>query len=292
MAEAESQKRAIGHFNTSNIEGFWAIVRAAKELSASWRMPVIVGVSEGERDFIGVKQIAAIVKTYREETGQPVFLNADHTYTFDRVREAIDAGFDAVIFDGAKLSLEENIKITKQGVDYARACGRDVLVEGELGYIGASSKVLTEVPVGVALGPENLTKPEEADQFVAETGVDLLAPAVGNIHGMLAGQPDPKLDIERVKQLAGAVKSSARPNFGGLVLHGASGNTDKEIKTAIEAGMRIVHVNTELRVAFRDALKLSLQENPDEVAPYKIMRGVVTAVQKVVEKKLQLFSNL
>lgn len=118
------------------MEALWGIFRAAQSLN----LPVIIGVSEGERDFIGVRQVAALVKSIREEYNYPIYLNADHTYSFDRVKEAIDAGFDSVIFDGAKLSFEENVAVTKQCVEYARNCGRDVLVEAELGYIGTSSK--------------------------------------------------------------------------------------------------------------------------------------------------------
>lgn len=281
IAGAAAQQTAVGHFNISNVEGFWAVVRAGATLG----VPVIIGVSEGERDFIGVRQVAALVKSYREETGQTVFLNADHTYSFDRVKEAIDAGFDAVIFDGAQLPLAENIQIAKQCVEYAKNCGREVLIEGELGYIGTSSKVLKEIPAGVDLSTANLTHPDEAMKLVSESGVNMLAPAVGNVHGMLAVGADPKLNIERVGEIATAVKVP-------LVLHGASGNTDDDVRAAIKAGMAVVHINTELRVAFRDALKFSLQENPDEVAPYKIMKGAVAAMQKVVEKKLRLFNNI
>ena len=285
LAEANEKKTAIGHFNISNLEALWAIFRAAEGLSAGWRMPVIIGVSEGERDFVGVRQVVALVKSVREEHDYPIFLNADHTYSFDRVKEAIDAGFDAVIFDGSKLDLEENIRITKQCVDYARSVNPEIIVEGELGYIGTSSKLLDAIPEGVKLGVDDLTKPDEAKRFVAETGVDLLAPAVGNIHGMLKSGADPALNIARV----GEIRESAGVP---LVLHGGSGNNEQDFRDAITAGVRIVHINTELRVAYRDALRLTLQENPDEVAPYKILKPAVTAMQKVVQKKLKLFNSL
>lgn len=281
LAEAKAQGRAVGHFNTSNLEGFWAIVRAAQEL----QQPVIVGVSEGERDFIGIHQIVALVQSVRASSSTPIFLNADHTYSFERVKEAIDAGFDSVIFDGAKLSLTENITLAKQCVEYAKAQSRPVLVEGELGYIGQSSEVIRDVPSGVRFDADHLTSVAEAQKFVTETGVDLLAPAVGNMHGMLADRPDPALNIARIKELAAAV---AAP----LVLHGASGNSDEDVRAAVAAGINLIHVNTELRVAYRDALKLALQENPEEVAPYKIAKGAVVAMQKVVEKKLRLFAGL
>lgn len=272
---------AVGHFNISNIEGLWGIFNAAKNLN----LPVIIGLSEGERDFFGVRQAVAAVKAIREQYNYPIFINADHTYSLDRIKEAVDAGFDAVIVDGAKLPFEENIALAKQAVEYARSKNPDMIVEGELGYIGTSSKLLDEIPKDVSLTAENLTSPEQAKQFVAETGVDLLAPAVGNIHGMLKGTPDPHLDIERVKAIREACGVP-------LVLHGGSGTPDEDFVAAIKNGVAIVHINTEIRVAFRDGVKLSLQENPDEVAPYKIMKPAVQAIQKVVEARLKLFNNL
>lgn len=281
IQEAEADGRAIGHFNISNIEALWGIFRAAQGLD----LPVVIGVSEGERDFIGVKQAVALVKSIREEFDYPIFINADHSYSFDRVKEAIDAGYDAVIFDGAKLPVEENIKITKQCVDYARSSGSDVLVEGELGYIGTSSKVLDEVPEDVLTSGEALTKPEDTKRFVEETGIDLLSPAVGNLHGMLKGMPNPNLDIERIKKIR---KAAGVP----LVLHGGSGISESDFVAAIKAGIAMVHINTEIRVAFRDATKKSLQENPDEVAPYRIMKPAVSAIREKVEKELKLFNRI
>ncbi|MEK7208993.1 MAG: class II fructose-bisphosphate aldolase [Patescibacteria group bacterium] len=285
ILEAETKHIAIGHFNVSNIEGVWAIARAARELD----LPVIIGVSEGERDFIGVRQIAALTKSVREEFQQAIFLNADHTYSFDRVKEAVEAGFDAVIFDGSKLPLAENIIETKKCVDYVRkfsaAAGSEIIIEGELGYIGTSSKLLETIPPDVNLDAEALVKPGQAAEFVRQTGVQLFAPAVGNIHGMLEIGADPALDIARIKLLH---EAAGVP----LVLHGASGNTDDDLRRAIAAGVAIIHINTELRVAYRDALKRSLQENPEEVAPYKILKPAMLAMQKVVENKLRIFNNL
>ena len=279
--EAEEKKVAIGHFNISNLEGLWGVFRAAQALS----VPVIIGVSEGERDFIGVKQVRALVDSIQEEYDYPIFLNADHTYSFDRVKEVIDAGYDSVIFDGANISFEENIKLAKQCVEYARNCGRDVLVEGELGYIGQSSKILDEIPEGVSFDDASLTSAEKAKEFVELTGVDMLAPAVGNVHGMLRGGVDPKLRIDLVKSIKEAVGVP-------LVLHGGSGNSGEDFQAAIREGVSIVHINTEIRVAYKKGLQLALQENPDEVAPYKFLRQAVKEVQAVTEAKLRLFNNL
>lgn len=279
IEEAESKKVAIGHFNIANIEGLWGIFRAAQSLD----VPVIIGVSEGERDFVGIKQAAALVKSIREEFDYPIFINADHTYSFERVKEVVDAGFDAVIFDGAKLPMDENIKITKQCVEYARSVNPEILVEAELGYIGTSSKLLDEVPEGITL--DQLTTPEDAKRFVEETGVDLFSPSVGNIHGMLKGVSNPKLNIDRIKEIR---ESAGVP----LVLHGGSGIVDENFTAAIEAGISLIHINTEIRIAYRDAIKKSLEENPDEIAPYRLMKPSVEAIQAVVEKRLRLFSNM
>lgn len=281
IAEAKEKKVAIGHFNISNLEALWGIFRAAQSLN----VPVIIGVSEGERDFVGVKQVAVLVKSIREEYNYPIYLNADHTYSFEKVKEAIDAGFDSVIVDGAKLSFEENVAMTKKCVEYARASGRDVLVEAELGYIGQSSKILDELPEGVLLDESSLTDPAKAKEFVELTGVDMLAPAVGNFHGMLRGGADPKLNIERVKAIA---DSTGVP----LVLHGGSGNSEADFKDSIANGIAIVHINTEIRVAYINAIKKSLIDNPDEVAPYKVLKPGIQAVQDVVTSKLKFFNNL
>ena len=297
IKESENKKVAIGHFNISNLETLKGIFAAARSLSAPASLasqekraaqkldvPVIIGTSEGERKFVGVKQAVALVKSLREEFDYPIFLNADHTYSFEGVKEAVDAGYDAVIFDGTKLPLEENIKITKQCVEYAKSVNPDILVEGEIGYIGSSSKLLDEVPEGAQINEEALTKPEELKQFVKETGVDLVAPAVGNLHGMLKHGKNPALDIKRIEELreAGGVP---------VVLHGGSGITDEDFVKAIKAGISTVHINTEIRIAYKQAVQMALQENPDEITPYKYMKKVVQAVEKVVEERIKLFNS-
>ena len=281
VLDAVRNKTAIGHFNMANMEMLHGIFGSAKSLS----VPVIIGLSEGERNFIGVRETVAVVKRLRDEHNFPIFLNADHTYSFDKVKEAVDVGFDSVIFDGTELPFEENIKITKQCVEYARSVNSEIIVEGELGFIGKSSKVLSAIPAGVKISEEFLTKSEEAERFVKGTGVDLLAPAVGNIHGMLGEGKDPALHIDRIKAIRESVGIP-------LVLHGGSGNSADDYKKAIFAGMVIIHISTELRVAYRKALQLSLQENPDEVAPYKYLKGAVQAVERVVTEKLKVFNGM
>ena len=273
ISEAETKKVAIGHFNISDMVGFWAVVEASKKMN----LPVIIGVSEGERDFLCIKQIKALVDTIKEE-GLPVFLNADHTYSLEKVKTVVDAGFDAVIIDGANRDIE-NLDITKSAVDYIKNTNSNVLIEGELGFIGQSSKVLDEIP-------HNISKisPTEAKHFVENTKIDLFAPAVGNVHGVVKGG-EPKLDIELIKEIKKLVSVP-------LVLHGASGNSDEEIKNAIEAGISIIHINTEIRLSYRESLSKTLIENPKEIAPYKFLQPSLLAMQKVIEDKLILFNNL
>lgn len=289
ITAASEKQIAIGHFNISDVTALWAVFRAAQELQPGEKTPILIGVSEGERDFLGVPQAAALIKSIREEFDYPIFLNGDHTYSFEKVKTAIDAGFDSVIFDGAQLSFEENVKQAKRCVDYAREVskktGRDILIEGELGYIGVSSHVFDTLPAGVATAGDALTSPEKAKEFVAATGVDLLAPAVGNVHGMLRVGHDPRLDIKRIGAIRQAVGIP-------LVLHGGSGTVDSDFTDAITAGMSIVHINTEIRVAYRNALELFLQENVDEVAPYKYLKEGLKAMQKVVDARLRIFNKL
>lgn len=282
VSDADAKGVAIGHFNISSLDVLWGIYNAASKLN----LPVIIGVSEGEEDFIGTAQAAALVKSFRDTFNYPIFLNADHHYSFDRVKKAIDAGFDAVIVDGAALSMEENISLTKQCVQYAREVtkntGRDILVEAEIGFIGKSSKLLDAVPDGV--NESTMTTPEDARAFVEATGVDMLAPSIGNIHGMVR-TGNPRLHPDRVKEIR---EATGVP----LVLHGGSGTMNEDFTACIKNGVDIVHINTEIRVAYRDGIKLSMQENPDEVAPYKFLRPGLLAVQSVVEARLKLFNDI
>lgn len=279
IKEAEENKVAIGHFNISDIVAFHGILSAAKELN----VPVFIGVSEGEREFVGIPEARALVNAARDHYGIPVFLNADHTYSFEKIKEVVDAGYDSVIFDGAKLSLEENIKKTKEVVDYAKSKNPDILVEAELGYIGMSSKLLDEIPEGASI-EGSLTDPKMAAEFVKETGIDLLAPAVGNLHGMLKNMKNPRLDINRITDIR---QTAGIP----LVLHGGSGIEDEDFVKAIKAGIGMVHINTEIRIAWKEGIKRGLEEKAEEIAPYKILPPALEGVKKVVLERLRLFNS-
>lgn len=276
IKEASEKGIAIGHFNISNLEGLHGVYNAAKRLG----VPVIIGLSEGEEDFVGKNEAVALIKEIREKENYPIYLNADHHYSFERVKEAIDAGFDSVIIDCANLSYEENVNITKKCVDYARSSGKDVLVEAELGYIGSGSSIRETIPEGAGI----LTEVSEAKKFVEETGIDMLAPSVGSIHGLIkSGKPH--INTERVKEIKEVVKIP-------LVLHGGSGLRDEDFTGAIASGISIVHINTEIRVAYTEALKKFIEENPNETTPYKISTPAVEAIDQVVENRLKLFNNI
>lgn len=280
LQRAQQEGVAIGHFNVSDLVVLKAVFTGARDTN----VPVIVGASEGERAFMGVTQIADLVKSLRDEFDFPIFLNADHTHSRASAEEVAKARFDSIVFDLSTLPLEENIRQTREAVAALKSIHPSMLVEGEIGDIGSGS----EVHETVAGPAKRLTTPEEARQFVAETGIDILAPAVGNMHGMsssmVRGESKQHLDIGRISEIR---KAAGVP----LTLHGGSGTDDDDFRRAIAAGITIIHINTELRVAWRRSLEKSLADKPDDVVPYKILPPVVEAVEEVVKSRLRLFSN-
>lgn len=280
LMDANEKKVAVGHFNVSDLAALKAIFEAAYE----FKVPVLIGTSEGEREFIGVNQAVALIRSLREQYNFPIFLNADHTHSLEKVKEAALAGYDEILFDGSKLPFEENVRQTKEAVGIVKSINPQAVVEGEIGYIGASSEVVDKVPEESL----HLTTPQEAKQFVDETGIDVLAPAVGNMHGllktMLTGEVHKRLNI----QLIGEIKTATGKL---MTLHGGSGTADEDFVAAVKSGMTIVHISTELRVAWRRGVEESLRNNPEEVAPYKILPPVVEEIKKIVKNRLQLFNS-
>jgi fructose-bisphosphate aldolase class II len=280
LQDAQQTGKAIGHFNISDLVLLKAVFAAARELN----VPVLVGLSEGEREFVGARQIAVFVRSLREEFDYPIFLNADHTHSRAKAVEAAKAGFDSIVFDMSALPFDQNVRQTKEAVEALKAINPAMLVEGEIGDIGSGSEIHDRAP-DLSKG---LSTPEQARQFVESTGVDILAPAVGNMHGMLRsmvrGETKKRLDIERIA----GIKQAARVF---LTLHGGSGTDDEDLRKAIAAGINIVHINTELRVAWRRGLEQGLAKQPDEVVPYKILPSAVDAVRQVVSSRLKLFNG-
>jgi len=275
--QARKEEWAIGQFNISNLETLRAIVQAGQNLES----PLIIGTSEGESRFLGLRQAVALVRASKEETGLLLLLNLDHGKSFDYIKEAADAGYDAVHFDGSKLPLEENIEIAKKVVEYCHK--RKIIVEGEIGFIQGSSEVLEKIP---EIKEEDLTDPEEAEKFVRETKVDSLAVNVGTFHGIDASGKNPHINLERLEEIR---KKIGDKTF--LVLHGGSGTPEEDIRKAIKLGIVKININTELRLAYTSALKKAFEENPEETTPYKYLPQAVEAVQKVVENKIKLFGS-
>ena len=281
--KAKKEKWAIGQFNFSDASQLEGIVEAAKVLES----PIILGTSENESRFLGLEQAVALKRIYQTKTGLPIFLNLDHGKSFERIKKAIEMGYDMVHFDGSKLPLEENITATKEVVKYAKRfgalpAGRQVLVEGEIGIIGTDASKLYEEKF--VLKFENLTNPKEAAQYVEETGIDYLAVSIGNFHGVSA-KGNPNLNLEQLKEIKKIVKDIF------LVLHGGSGILDRDIKNVIKLGIVKININTELRLAYTKTLKESLKKNPKEITPYKYLPEAIKAVQKVVEEKIRLFGS-
>jgi fructose-bisphosphate aldolase class II len=280
LLEAQKNKRAIAHFNVANSDMLMAVFAAAQQVSeqAGEKIPLVIGVSEGERDAFGVAQIVDYVISLRNEHDYPIFLNADHTYSVERTCEAIDAGFDMVIYDGAEISHKENLKNTKAVVAYRNQVNPHCLVEAEFGFIGSGSSIKDEIPEGVS--EATMTKPEEAKAFVEASGVEVLAPSVGNLHGMVKSG-NPALNPERVAAIWAATKTP-------LVLHGGSGSTDKDFIAVIQAGISLIHISTELRIVFRESIEDSLRAD-DTLAPYKYFKAARAAVQEKAADRIRLF---
>lgn len=275
LKQAREGKYAIGHFNFATEDVLKAIVAGAKEGGAPC---VMVGTSEGEASFVGIKEAVALARAVAEDMQFPVFLNADHFKSFEKCQEAIDAGYDSIIIDSSKLPNAENMALAKQVVDYARLVNPDISVEGELGYLKGSSEVQQKIEIS----PADYSKPEEVLEFVNQTGVDRMAIVFGNIHGIVTDQEE-KLDIEHFNKI---VATESRPFY---VLHGASGLKDEDVVSAIKSGITNVHFNTELRVAYHDKLKEEFEANPTETTPYKYLGPAAEEIKKLVAQKTRFF---
>jgi len=280
LEEAQSNGVAVGHFNISD----WILLKAVFASAQELKVPVIVGASEGERAFLGVAQVAALVKSLRDEKGFPIFLNADHTHSLDSAIAAAKAGFDSIVYDLSALPFEENLKQTRQAVEALKSINPTIIIEGEIGNIGTGSEIHESLPDH----SNELSTPEEARQFVESTGVDVVAPAVGNSHGMLQamvqGDVKKRLDLARIRDIKNACKSL-------LTLHGGSGTEDSDLRGAIAAGINIIHINTELRVAWRRGLEDAFARKPREIVPYKLLPVAEESVKQVVLARLRLFNQ-
>lgn len=271
---------ATGHFNASELDQMRAIVEACKEVNA----PAIIGTSEGEAKHLGYKEAVVLRDIFRVKYGIPIFLNADHHKSVESAKAAIDAGYDSVHIDLSAMPIRENISGTKEVVAYAGKTDSDISVEGEVGYFVTDSSSVRSEKVEVPV--ESLATAELAVRFIKETGVDRLAPAVGNFHG-ISTSSEKIIYIDLIRQIRDATSKEVA-----LVLHGGSGLREEQFVGAIKAGMANIHVNTELRVAFVGGLKKSFSDFPDEVAMYKLDAPAIEAMKNVVKEKLKLFGSI
>lgn len=273
------EKFAVGAFNIDNQETLIAIARAAKNKNS----PVLVEVSHGEVEAMGLINVRSLVDNYKKEYGIEMYINLDHSPSVEAAKAGIDAGFEFIHIDlsqekkGATLS--EIIKATKEVVEYAKTTR--ALVESEPHYFGGSSNVHHD-EINYDEIKKTFSTPTGAKEFVEATGIDTFAAAIGNLHGKY---PVPKvLDIDLLKQIR-AVLSCA------ISLHGGSGTPPEYFKQAIEVGVSKININSDMRYAFRTELERQLKDNPDEYAVVKLMKPVEDEVQKVVEERMDVFGS-
>ena len=271
MEDAHKKGYAVGAFNVNNMEIVQAIIEAAEETKS----PVILQASQGGLKYAGVEYIAELGKLAARNAKVPVVVHLDHGTDFNQVMLCIRHGFSSVMIDGSRFELEENIAITKKVVEVAHAVG--VSVEAELGKIGG-----TEDHITVSERDATFTDPKEAKIFVDETNVDFLAIAVGTAHGVYKGEP--KLDFDRIK----AIKDITNMP---LVLHGSSGVPDEAIKRAVPLGINKINIDTDLRIAFSNAVKEFVRENPDNIDPRKILAPAKEAMKQRIKEKMELFGS-
>lgn len=279
MARARADHFALGAFNLDNQETLKAVVRAA----ANKKSPVLVEVSQGEVDALGIDNVRDMVDNYRAEFGVEMYINLDHSPTIAGAIAAIEAGFEFIHIDISqarkKATVEEIIAETKQVVQYARLTG--ALVESEPHYFGGSSNVHKEA-IDYTEIKKTFSTPEGMRSFVDATGIDTFAAAIGNLHG---SYPVPKkLDLELLAQLRQAATCN-------ISLHGGSGTPGHYFIDAVKIGVSKVNINSDMRVAYRKTLEQVLSDNPTEYAVIKLMDTVIEAVQLVVESKIDMFNS-
>jgi fructose-bisphosphate aldolase class II len=278
MARARAEHFALGAFNLDNQETLKAVVRAAVAKKA----PVLVEVSQGEVDSLGIENVRDMVDNYKEEFDLEMYINLDHSPSVESAIKGIEAGFEFIHIDISQAkhdaTEEEIIAETKRVVEYAKLTG--ALVESEPHYFGGSSNLHTE-----AINYDEIRKtfstPEGTRSFVEATGIDTFAAAIGNLHGQY---PVPKmLDLELLQQIRSAIDCN-------ISLHGGSGTPGHYFIDAVKIGVTKVNINSDMRVAYRKTLEAVLADNPSEYAVIKLMDKVIESVQLVVESKIDMFN--
>lgn len=272
LNKAKDEKYAVGQFNINNLEWTKTILKVSEDLNS----PVILGVSEGAAKYMGgyytvVGMVKGMIKDMKISVD--VALHLDHGTTFESCKASIDAGFTSVMIDGSHHPIDENIRLTKQVVEYAHPKG--VSVEAEVGTVGGTEDGIT---AGI-----NYANKDECVRLVKETKVDCLAPALGSVHGIYQGEP--KLGFEEMLEIKEATNKP-------LVLHGGTGIPDAQIKKAIERGTAKINVNTECQLAFARELRALLATNNVVYDPRKILGPASVGIKIAVETKMKLFGSV
>lgn len=279
MDRARRENFAVGAFNLDNQETLVAVVRAAQKTGS----PVLVEVSQGEVDALGLDNVRDMVDNYKSDYGVEMYINLDHSPSVEAAMAGIDAGFEFIHIDISQANHnateEDIINATRAVVQHARFTG--ALVESEPHYFGGSSNVHTE-EFDLEEIKKTFSTPESAIHFVDSTGIDTFAAAIGNLHG---SYPIPKvLDLE----LLGNIRNAINCNIS---LHGGSGTPGHYFEEAVKIGVQKININSDMRKAYRDTLERVLAENKSEYAVVKLMGQVIEAVQEVVESKIELFNS-
>ena len=291
--DALKNQYSVGAFNVNNMELLQAIVEAADEL----RSPLILQVSAGARKYANQTYLIKLVEAALESSTIPIALHLDHGEDFEICKACVDGGFSSVMIDASKHPFEENVKITKQVVDYAHSKG--VVVEAELGRLAG-----VEDNISVKEKDAIFTDPDQAKEFIDKTGVDSLAIAIGTSHGAYKFKGEPKLDFERLV----AIRDKVGHDYP-LVLHGASSVPEDLVKTCNDYGADIpgargvpehmfekartmgiakVNVDTDLRLALTGAIRKVFSEKPSDFDPRKYLGPGRDAVREVVRRKIKM----
>lgn len=262
-------------FNTQNLETTLGIIQAAETLDT----PVIIATSEGTVSYAGLETIAGIIKTAAARSQARIVLHYDHGKDISHLERAIELGYSSVMIDHSYLSFPENVRHTQRVVEFAHKKG--AWVQAEIGRMRG-----TEDWVSVTDAQALFTDPDDALTFYRATGVDTLACSVGTVHGVIKmrGGVKPHVDIPRIRAIHELVKIP-------LVLHGASGVDSETIALAIKAGIGIVNIDTELRLAFVRALRATLETYPEEIDPRRILQPVIQAVKETAMSKIRQFAT-
>jgi fructose-bisphosphate aldolase class II len=279
FARARQEHFALGAFNLDNQETLIAVAKAAKSKNA----PVLVEVSKGEVDALGLDNVRDLVENYKAEYGIEMYINLDHSPTVEDAIAGIEAGFECIHIDisqaNHEASDEDIIQKTKEVVEAAKLTG--ALVEAEPHYFGGSSNVHSE-QIDYEEVRKTFSTPEGAQAFVEATSIDTFAAAVGNLHGLY---PVPKvLDLELLQRIREAISCN-------ISLHGGSGTPGHYFIEATKIGVTKVNINSDMRMAYRTTLEKTLAENKTEYAVVKLMGSVIDAVQTVVESKIDTFNS-